>query len=418
MQRTETLKVESASTFESQISNESLSLLDLIEIIVRRWRMIVVISFIASIIVAIITMFMPNIYTAKAMVIPGDDDKSGLAGALMAQLGGLANLAGAGAGSKSTGDLYITMLKSESLKDPLVNRFKLMDIYKKKLRADTYAVLGENTNISLGKKDGVVSIMVDDKDPKLAAALANGYVEELGKLVIRLNMTGAGNNSDFLEKRLSEAKTDLSKAEEDLKAFQAQNKVISVTDQAQATIGGIAQLKAQLAMQEVQLATLQSQFTDSSQEVKAVKATIANLRGQISSMEGKGGASSSIPSVGSMPQLGQDYVRLMREFKVQEAIFEMLTKQYEISQLNKAKDVAPFQVLQQAKVPEKKSKPVRSTIVLLSGLATAFVLILVVIIHEFSQRMGGEDRERWRRIKGHLPAILGNFGILLGRMTK
>lgn len=359
---------------------DTINLLDYFQIIVRRWRMISGITLAATVITAVITLFIPNIYTAKTMIIPGDDDKGGMAGALMAQLGGLAGLAGGG-GSKSTGDLYITILKSEALKDPLIDRFKLMDVYNKKLRSDAYNALGKNTAIALGKKDGVITITVDDKDPKQAAALANCYVEELGKLTTRLNMTGAGNNSAFLEKRLSEAKTDLFKAEEALKAFQSKNKVISVTDQAQATIGGIAQIKAQLAMQEVQLATLQRQFTDSSQEVKTVKATIANLRGQISSLEGKGGASSSIPSVGSMPQLGQDYVRLMREFKVQEAIFEMLTKQYEVSQLNELKDVPSFQVLQKAKVPEVKSGPARAIIAakaLLIALLGSCVLVLIL----------------------------------------
>lgn len=358
------------------------SLLDYLEVIAKRWKMIAAITIGAAVITAIITLFMPNIYTAKAMIIPSDDDKGGM-GALMAQLGGLAGLAGGAVGAKTTGDLYVTMLKSETLRDPIIDRFKLIDHYDAKYRADVYKVLDKNAAIALGKKDGVITIAVDDKDPKRAADMANAYVSELGKLASGLNMTGAGNNRAFLEKRIAEARADLSKAEDGLKAFQTKNKAISVTDQAQATIAGVAQLRAQLALKEVELGTFQRQFTDTSQEVKTTKSTVASLRSQIAGLEGKGGASSSIPNVGNMPQLGQEYMRLMREFKIQEAVLEMLTKQYEVARISEVKEVAPFQVLQKAKVPEKKHKPHRFNIVFL---ITMLVFTLLISILLFSQR--------------------------------
>ncbi|WP_246545490.1 GumC family protein [Pelotalea chapellei] len=361
------------------------SLLDYLEVIAKRWKMIAAITIGAAVITAIITLFMPNIYTAKAMIIPSDDDKGGM-GALMAQLGGLAGLAGGAVGAKTTGDLYVTMLKSETLKDPIIDRFKLLDVYEAKYRTDVYKVLDKNAAIALGKKDGVITIAVDDKDPKRAADMANAYVSELGKLASGLNMTGAGNNRAFLEKRIAEARADLSKAEDGLKAFQTKNKAISVTDQAQATIAGVAQLRAQLALKEVELGTFQRQFTDTSQEVKTTKATVASLRSQIAGLEGKGGASSSIPNVGNMPQLGQEYLRLMREFKIQEAVLEMLTKQYEVAKISEVKEVAPFQVLQKAKVPERRSKPVRKKILMIVLVGALAISCVTVLVQEELQR--------------------------------
>lgn len=348
------------------------SLLDYLLVIAKHKKMIFLTTFGATVIAAIITLLMPSIYTARAMIIPSDDDKGAMS-SLMAQLGGLAGLAGGAVGAKSTGDLYVTMLKSETLRDPIIDRFKLIELYEAKYRADVYRVLDKNAVISLGKKDGVITIAVNDKDPKRAADLANAYVEELGTLASGLSMTGAGKNRLFLEKRIAEARADMATAEDALKAFQSKNKAISVTEQAKASIEGVAQLRAQLAIKEVELGTLQRQFTDTSQEVKTTKSTVASLRSQIARLEGKGGGgSSSIPNVGNVPQLGQEYLRLMRDFKIQEAVLEMLTKQFEVSKLSEMKDMAPFQVLQKAKVPERRTKPVRRKIVTI-----AFLLALV-----------------------------------------
>lgn len=141
-------------------------------------------------------------------------------------------------------------------------------------------------------------------------------MEELSKLTVKLNIIGAGQNRGYLEDRLAKGKVDLARAEESLKTFQSRNKAIDVPSQAQAAILGVAQLKAQLAVQEVQLAAMRSRFTDTTQDVIDMKATIANIRAQIAQVEGKD-RGSSIPSMGSIPELGQEYVRLMREFKVQ-----------------------------------------------------------------------------------------------------
>jgi len=371
------------------------TLLDYLQVIAKHKRMIFFTTLGATVITALITLTMPNIYTAKAMIIPSDDDNGGM-GALMSQLGGLAGLAG-GVGTKSASDLYVTMLRSETVKDPIIDRFKLMDTYKTKFRTDVYQALDSKTIVSLGKKDGVITISVDDKDPKRAAELANAYVEELGILTAGLNMTGAGKNRAFLEKRIAEARADLSRAEDALKEFQLKNKAISVTDQAQATIAGIAQLRAQLAAQEVQLATLQRQFTDSSQEVKTTKTTVANLRTQIAGLEGKGG-NSSIPNVGSVPRLGQEYLRLMRDFKIQEAVVEMLSKQYEAVKVSETKDMAPFQVLQAAKVPERKSKPLRRKVVTSAISISLLASIAIAFIIESINRMDSKTKERWKKM--------------------
>lgn len=405
MQQPEHTLTESSPPIATTAKGSSDSLLDYLFIILKHKKMIFGISFLVAVITALLSLTMPNIYTAKTMILPGDDDK-GIMGAMLGQLGGLAGVAGGTLGGTTKADLYVTILKSEAIKDQLIDKFKLMKLFEVNYRSYAYKKLDTISKITAGKKDGVITISVDSKDPKLAADLANAYVDELGKLTAGLSMSGAGNNRAFLEKRLVEAKSDLAKAEDDLKLFQTQNKAISLPDQIKGTFDGVAQLRAQLALQEVQLGTLQRQFTNSSQEVKTARATIANLHTQIAVLEGKGSGSSSIPKVGNMPQLGQEYLRLMREFKIQEAVLEMLTKQYEMVKINEVKDVSPFQVIQKAKAPDRKSKPARSMIVLRMSFFSGIALTALAFLKEYNRKLKPDDAAHIEKLLAALPRPL------------
>jgi len=377
-----------------------INLLDYVEVLAKRWRMIVMVTAAAFVISIVSSLLMKNVYSSTTLILPPQQDSS-MIGMMSAMSGGMASLAGDLLGKGTTADLYVGILNSRAVKDSIIDRFKLNEVYEQKFRLDTYKVLDKNANISAGKKDGIISITVEDKDPKLAADLANAFADELGKLTVKLNITGAGKNKDYLEERLTKAKVDLTRSEEALKIFQTANKALDVPEQAKAAITGVAQLKAQLAIQEVQLAGIRSRFTDTTQDVKDMKASVANLRSQIAQVEGNE-RGSSIPSMGSVPQLGQEYVRLMREFKVQEAIFELLTKQYEMARMSEAKDVDGMQIIQKATVPDKKSKPKRSLIVLAATFAAGFGAVLYAFIREAGERMPEKDRERWTVIKGLL----------------
>jgi uncharacterized protein involved in exopolysaccharide biosynthesis len=393
MHQAENTNLDSDSYLDSQLP----SLFDFIQVIVKRIRMIFIIPLAVAVISILYSLTLPDIYTAKTLILATQEER-GMTSAMMSQLGGLAAMVGGAGGTiggRQMTDLYVSMLTSEAVKDPIIDQFKIM--LKKKYRADAYNALNKKVTISVGKRDGIITITVDDEDPKRAAAIANAYVKELGNLTIRLNVTGAGQNRNFLEERLSKTRADLAKAEENLKTFQTKNKALHVTAQAEATIRGVAGLRAQLASQEVQLATYRRQFTESSQEVKSLTTSVNNLRGQIATLEG-GGVSSAIPSVGSIPSIGQEYIRLMRELKIQESFVELLTKQYEMAKLSEAKDISPFQVILEARVPERKSKPARSKFVLMTTFATFFLSIFLAFVREYVDKMPEQDKARWHEI--------------------
>lgn len=381
---------------------QEINLLDLVQVVAKRKRLITRFCLAAAILSVGVSLLLPNVYTAKAAVLPPQKESGGglaslLSGGGAGALTGLASGLGLGGGS----DLYLGILKSRSVADAVIKRFNLAKVFETKSPEETRKALEHVVSVQ-GGKDGIITIVADNKDPKMAAALANAFVEELGRRSVELNLTKAGTERVFLEKRLSVVKDDLKRAEDDLRSFSVANKAVKVDAQAAASIEGIARLKAEIVSKEAQLASLRSYETDESPEVKSVQAAIGRLRNQLGSLAGSAKGSEGIPNVGNIPNLGLEYARRMREVKTQEAIYEQLTKQYEVAKLSEAKDSSSIQVLDEAVVPTKKSKPVRSLIVVLSTVTSFFIAVFWAFVLEFVERMSAADRARLESIKNML----------------
>lgn len=388
-------------------SEDEINLLELLRVLAINKMLIIKFCLFALILSICCSFALKNIYTATARVLPPQKD-SGIGGlsALLSQAGGLAGMAagGMGMGSAST-DLYIGILKSRSVTDAVIKKLNLQKEFKAKTIDDTRKKLGRVVKFKAGK-DGIISIDADSKDSKKAALLANTFVEELSRRSVQLNLSKAGTERIFLEKRLEVVKLDLRNAENEMKAFQEKYKTVKADSQATAAIEGLAGIKAQIASKEVQLASLRSSMTDESNEVKIAMATLNGLKNQLSRMSG-GGGMDFIPTMGNVPSLGLEYLRKLREFKIQEAIFEQLTKQFEMAKINEAKDSSTLQVLDEAVEPQRKSKPLRALIIVLS-VATAFIVsIFYVFTIEYLARLSPEDSATLDEIKSNLITIPG-----------
>lgn len=391
-------------TFAQGEEEQEINLLELLQVVVRRRRLIMKLCGAAAVVSVVVSLILPNIYSATAKVLPPPKESGGGLAALVGQAGGLGGLAGlaSGMGLGGSTDLYLGILKSRSVADAVIKRLDLQIIFEKKTVEETRKALEQVVKMQAGNKDGIISIVAESKDPQLAALLANTFVEELGRKSVQLNLTKAGTERVFLEKRLDIVKEDLKRAEEALRSFEVKNKAIKVDSQAAASIQGIARLKAEIISREVQLASLKSYQTDESQEVKALQSSIGKLRSQLSGLIGSGSSGDGIPNMGNAPNLGIEYLRRMRELKTQEAIFEQLTKQYEVAKLNEAKDSSSLQVLDEAVVPIKKSKPMRALIVILATVTAFFIGVFMAFIQEYFAKMPEEDRLRWEEIRGML----------------
>lgn len=361
---------------------ETIDLMFYWKIFIDYRKLISIVTILAFFVSIAISLMLPKIYRSKAMILPPQQEQ-GIFGAMFGQLGGISSVAGDVLGSRSQTELYVSILKCEALKDQIINRCDLMKVYNKKNRASVYNIMDKNVSITAGKKDGIISISVEDTDPKRAADIANIYIEELNALLVKMSSNTAFSNKSYLEQRLVNAKTDLARAEDAIKLFQNENKAIDINEQSKGSIKAVAELMAQSAVLEVQLASLKRQFTDNSQEVKTVMASIDNIKSQISKLEGKG-RSSALPSLGSVPEIAQEYLRLMRKFKIQESLVEVLTKQFEMYKLSETKNFSGLQIIQKAQPPELKSKPKRLYIVLMSTFfAFVFSYITCCIIRSY-----------------------------------
>jgi capsule polysaccharide export protein KpsE/RkpR len=302
-------------------------------------------------------------------------------------------------GGNSASDLYMGVLQSRSIADRLVKKFKLKELYRQEYLADTYEKLAELTNISVSSETGILTISVEDEDPQRAADMANTYVDALDHINRTFNTSEGHRKRVFLEKRITEAKEDLLKAEEDLRAFQEKHKVVSIEAQARATIEGAGQLKGQLIAAQTELEVLKQFGTERQNEAVMLKTKISELKNQLAKIElgnpGKDEDYAYIPFK-VLPSLGMELGRLIRDATIQAEIFNLVTTQYEMAVIEEAKDLNTIQVLDSGVLPDKKSGPKRLLIILLAILGSFGVAVFLAFFFEFLDRLKTDDPERYR----------------------
>jgi uncharacterized protein involved in exopolysaccharide biosynthesis len=387
---------------------EEIDLIELLQVIVRRKAFIFKVCAVAVLLSVCYSLLLKNRYTATAKLLPPQKESGGGLSALLSQAGALGGLAGlATGGLTGSSDLYLGILKSRRVADAVIQRLDLQRELEAKDLDETRRAVEKAVRFQAAK-DGIITVSADSKDPVKAALLANTFVEELSRRSVQLNLSKAGTERSFLEKRLEVVKRDLASAENDMKAFQERYKTIKADSQATVAIEGIARVRGELVAKEVQLAGLRNSMTDENSQVQALQAAIARLKSQLATMTGSGGRDDIIPATGNVPALGVEYVRKLRELKIQEAIYEQLTKQYEVAKLTEAKDSSSLQVLDEAVPPLKKSKPRRTLIVLLSAMAAFFVALVAVFFQEYLDRLPPEDAERARGLRRALFRFRGD----------
>jgi len=351
-------------------------------LIVLAKRKSFVIKFVAvGIVLSVITAFLlPKTYTAKTKIMPPQQNQSMGAMAALSQLGPLAALVGQGL--RNPGDIYVAMLRSDTVANGLIDRFFLLRVYNKKLHIDARLRLAELTEISAGK-DGVISVSVEDRNPQRAADLANGYVEELEKLTKTLNMTEAGKRRLFFEREVRMANDDLATAEVALKQTEEKTGLILLDTQSKAIIGSLTSLRAAIAAKEVEVQAMRSFATTENPDLVMAESELGTLRTQLDRLE-RGHSKRSVADVPieNVPTAGLEYVRKLRDVKYHEALFQLLAKQYEAAKIDEARDTLFVQQMDKATPPERRSWPPRTLLVLVTTLLSLFLASVAVFLME------------------------------------
>jgi tyrosine-protein kinase Etk/Wzc len=341
---------------------------------------------VAAILSIITVLLLSNTYTGNAKILPPQQNQSLGAMAALSQLGPLAALAGQGLGLRNPSDIYVAMLRSDTVANGLIDRFSLMSVYNKKLRLDARRKLADRTEIVAGK-DGVISISVDDRNPQRAADLANGYVEELEKLTKTLNVTEAGKRRLFFEREVKIENDNLADAEVALKQTQEKTGLILLDSQSRAMIESVTSLRASIAAQEVKVQAMRSFATTENPDLVVAEQELATMRAQLDRLErGRGKRSVADVPIENVPTAGLEYVRKLRDVKYHEALFALLAKQYEAAKIDEARDALIVQQMDKATPPERKSGPYRALIVLSVTILALLVAVLIVLLRESLDR--------------------------------
>jgi uncharacterized protein involved in exopolysaccharide biosynthesis len=353
----------------------------------------------------LVAFLIPKSYTSTTQLMPPDPQStSGMA--MMAAMaatkagGGLAGVAGDLLGLKTSGALFIGVLRSETSQDRLIEQFDLRKVYGKRLVIDARLRLDENTSISEDKKSGIITISVRDHNPQRAAALAGAYVNQLNTLVSELSTSSAHRERVFLEERLKVAKQDLDDASNQLAQFSSKNNTLDIQQEGKAMLDAAGTIAGEMIAAKSQLEGLRQIYTDNNSRVRSLNARVGELRKQLEKL---GGAKATgedtaatvdglsgdeptarnsglpYPSIHSLPLLGAKYADFYRRAKIQETVFELLTQQYELAKVQEAKEIPSVKVLDPARIPERKSFPPRLVIMILGTFLVCAMSVVWVL---------------------------------------
>ena len=389
-----------------------------------RRRLLARVAGIALVLGAAVAFLIPKHYESVARLMPPEQPGSGaallaaLAGRSTGGLGSFASVAGSLLGSRTSSSLFIDLLRSRTVSDHLIDRFDLQNAYGKRYRIDTVKYLARHTDIEDDKKSGVISLTFTDTDPQRARAIAQAYLDELNSIVTRSNTSSARREREFIEKRLVNVQAELQNAEKALSEFSSVHTTLDIKEQTHAMVDAAAKLQAELIVGQSELDSLEQIYGTENVRVRAARARIASLRGELTKLSGSSAAvpeemsvdpgpdhgrdaENPYPSLRQLPRLAVPYTDLYRRVRIQETVFELLSQQYEMARIEEAKDTPVVSVIDSPLVPEKKSFPPRLLVMLvLTGLATAIASILILADHYWGEVSADDPRKLLARQMG------------------
>ena len=352
-------------------------------------------------------LLLPNEYVASARIMP--PEQGGNSAAMLAALvgksmsGSVAGLAGSLLGTKNSGALFVALLRSGTVSGHLIDRFDLQHVYHKRYRLDTAKRLANMTKITEDTKSGVISIVVTDATRERARGLAQSYLDELNNLVSRVNTSSAHREREFIEQRLNTVQTELQRAQLDLSEFSSKNTTIDIKEQTRATVEAGAKLQGQLIAGETELDTLRQIYGNQNVRVRAAQARTATLQRELERANGQSGASLDsdnqdsshpYPALRQLPGLGVEWANLYRSVRIHETVFDLLSEEYETARIEEAKSIPTIGVIDFPALPERRTGPHRTLIVLISTFLSFVMTALFLLAKRSWLAMDALDARR------------------------
>ncbi len=333
-----------------------------------------------GLIALVAALLLPKRYESTTRLMPPDKNRGNMAAFAKLLDQNIGPLAAEAVGAQMPGTLFVEVLRSRTVEDDLVRNFDLRHVYRKKLWKDARARLAANTQIAEDRKSGVITLTVTAGSPQLAASLAGRYVAALNELMSQLDASSAHRERVFIEQRLKAVKSDLDHDSAALSQFSSQNQTLDPKEQGKTMVEAAAKLQGELIAAAAELRGLEQIYGPENARVRSAQGRIAELRRDLQQIEGNADGDVGYPSIRKLPAIGLGYSDLYRNVRIQEAVFENLTKQYEMAKVEEARDIPTVRVLDEAQVPEVKSGPHRTSIGLLGLLLGAALAAAQIVV--------------------------------------
>lgn len=360
--------------------DKSTTLLDLTVVVFENWRKLIVVPLLAGTIALGISFLLTPVYTATARILP-PQQQSGMGAIVASQLGALAGLAGGAAGLKNPADQYVAMIRSRSIADRLIEKFGLSAVYDTTLPEDARLQLERKSSVAAGK-DGLIVIDVDDHEPERAAALANGYVNELRSMLRNLAVEESSQRRAFFESRLADARDKLVRSEQILRESSVNLSVLKADPRA--AVEAVARLRAAVTVTELRIASMRGFLSDGSPDLRQARQELETLKSQLSQ---------TVRGDGAETGEGGEYIGRYRNFKYYETLYELLAKQFEMARLDEAREGSIVQVVDQAVPPQRRSFPRRGLIATVTTLATGLLMLGGLFLMDALRRLSADPVE-------------------------
>jgi tyrosine-protein kinase Etk/Wzc len=390
---------------ENPAPSEKVDIYAYLAVLVKYRRFIFLNLLVVCLIVAAISFMLPSWYRATTTILPpgGDAVSLGLASSLLGSASGLATSLSLPF-MTSPSDIVAAILRSRAVGEAVVQKQNLMEAFHSRSMENAIRDLFSKTSVSV-TNEGLISLSYEDRDPVRAAQVANSFVQEADRINRQTSSSQAKSARVFIGERLSQTERDLAQAEENLKAFQEENKTILLDDQMKAAIDKAADLKAQMISSEIELNVLSKTLSPSHPQIRSLRSEVDEMKRQLEILESGSPTGNSegrtvldVPFA-QVPSLSLKLARLMREVKIQEAVFELLTQQYEQYKIQESKDTPTIQVLDKAVPPETRAKPRRGILVGLAGVLSLFASTVFVFGLEYFRRSKERDPESVRKLE-------------------
>jgi len=349
----------------------------LLESALRQKRLVGLLTAALILLASATAILLPDLYKASVVIVP--PQSSSTSGAMLAQLGNLGALASMGGGLsiKNPNDMQVALMKSRTVEDAMVRRFHLQAEYHKRYVSSACKRWESMTAIENGLKDGLIRLSVSDTDPQRAAELANGWVEEYRRLTASLAVTEAAQRRLFFEREVNEERDALTHAEDNLKDTEQRTGVLELDGQSRALIASAAMLRAQVAAKQVEIRAMREFATSENPDMARAEQELTGMESQLAAMDVNSDhvTGDLIAPKGKVTQAGLDYARALREVKFHEAMYELLTRQYQVARVDEARQGSTVQVVDSAIAPDRPGSHYRVWI-FLAGIVLALPMAL------------------------------------------